>query len=221
MKKNIIIVIAVLLVIVLAFVSFKDSEDEINLEVDEKILELINSDKYEETEETSDYVKIDVKDFGSIIAILYPDVAPITVSNFKKLVSEGFYNGITFHRVINDFMIQCGDPTGTGIYGSEETIKGEFKENGFKNVLSHTRGVLSMARKGAEVETSETYNSASSQFFIVQKDSTYLDGKYASFGRVLKGIEIVDEIVLVDTDNSDKPINDVVIDSIKFIKLSE
>ena len=136
-------------------------------------------------------VEIDIQDYGKIVIELYPDMAPITVKNFKKLVSEEYYDGLIFHRVIKDFMIQTGDPTGTGTGGSEETIKGEFLANGFNNRLSHTRGVVSMARKGANPETSATLNSASSQFFIVQKDSTYLDGKYAAFGKVVSGIEIV------------------------------
>ena len=161
-------------------------------------------------------VEIDVQDYGKIVIELYPDMAPITVKNFKKLVSEEYYDGLIFHRVIKDFMIQTGDSTGTGTGGSEETIKGEFLANGFNNRLSHTRGVVSMARKGANPETSATLNSASSQFFIVQKDSTYLDGKYAAFGKVVSGIEIVDQIAAVSTDSNDKPEKDVVINTIRF-----
>lgn len=146
--------------------------------------------KYVESDKETNLIKIDVKDKGIIIAELYPDVAPITVENFKKLISEKFYDGLTFHRIIKDFMVQTGDPLGTGIGGSEETIKGEFSENGVENNLSHVRGVLSMARRGSEPETEETMNSASSQFFIVQKDSTYLDGKYAAFGKVIEGMEV-------------------------------
>ena len=161
-------------------------------------------------------VEIDIQDYGKIVIELYPDMAPITVKNFKKLVSEEYYDGLIFHRVIKDFMIQTGDPTGTGTGGSEETIKGEFLANGFNNRLSHTRGVVSMARKGANPETSATLNSASSQFFIVQKDSTYLDGKYAAFGKVISGIEIVDKIAAVTTDSNDKPEEDIVINTIRF-----
>ena len=161
-------------------------------------------------------VEIDIQDYGKIVIELYPDMAPITVKNFKKLVSEEYYDGLIFHRVIKDFMIQTGDPTGTGTGGSEETIKGEFLANGFNNRLSHTRGVVSMARKGANPETSATLNSASSQFFIVQKDSTYLDGKYAAFGKVVSGIEIVDQIAAVSTDSNDQPEKDVVINTIRF-----
>lgn len=167
-------------------------------------------------ESDNNIVEIDVQDYGKIVIELYPDMAPITVKNFKKLVSEEYYDGLIFHRVIKDFMIQTGDPTGTGTGGSEETIKGEFLANGFNNRLSHTRGVVSMARKGANPETSATLNSASSQFFIVQKDSTYLDGKYAAFGKVVSGIEIVDQIAAVSTDSNDKPKKDVVINTIRF-----
>lgn len=129
---------------------------------------------------------------------LYPDAAPITVANFEKLVKEGFYDGLTFHRVIPGFMIQGGDPEGTGMGGSKDKIKGEFASNGVKNDLKHTRGVISMAR-------SMMKNSASSQFFIMHKDAPHLDGEYAAFGKVIEGIEVVDEIAAVPTDYSDKP----------------
>lgn len=177
--------------------------------------------KYVESDKETNLIKIDVKDKGIIIAELYPDVAPITVENFKKLISEKFYDGLTFHRIIKDFMVQTGDPLGTGIGGSEETIKGEFSENGVENNLSHVRGVLSMARRGSEPETEETMNSASSQFFIVQKDSTYLDGKYAAFGKVIEGMEVVDSLANSQTDDSDKPLNDKIINSIRFVSLLE
>lgn len=129
---------------------------------------------------------------------LYPDTAPITVANFEKLVREGFYDGLTFHRVIPGFMIQGGDPEGTGMGGSKDKIKGEFASNGVKNDLKHTRGVISMAR-------SMMKDSASSQFFIMHKDAPHLDGEYAAFGKVIEGIEVVDEIAAVPTDYSDKP----------------
>lgn len=130
---------------------------------------------------------IDVKDYGKITVELKPDIAPITVGNFKKLVSEHFYDGLTFHRIMEGFMIQGGDPLGNGTGGSDETIVGEFSQNGFENTLSHTRGVISMAR-------SNDPNSASSQFFIVHEDSTFLDGQYASFGVVTDGMDVVDKI---------------------------
>lgn len=130
---------------------------------------------------------IDVKDYGKITVELKPDIASITVGNFKKLVSEHFYDGLTFHRIMEGFMIQGGDPLGNGTGGSDETIVGEFSQNGFENTLSHTRGVISMAR-------SNDPNSASSQFFIVHEDSTFLDGQYASFGVVTDGMDVVDKI---------------------------
>ena len=131
-------------------------------------------------------------------AELYPSIAPETVKNFVKLIEEKFYDGIIFHRVIPGFMIQGGDPKVNGTGGSKETIKGEFDANGFRNTLKHTRGVLSMAR---------TYdpNSASSQFFIMHKDAPHLDGQYAAFGKITKGIEVVDKIASVKTDFRDKP----------------
>lgn len=133
------------------------------------------------------HTKIEIKDYGVMELELDADIAPITVANFAKLVNEGFYNGLTFHRIIDGFMIQGGDPEGTGMGGSNENIKGEFLANGVKNTISHVRGTISMARSSA-------YNSASSQFFIVHKDSEFLDGQYAGFGKVTKGIEIVDKI---------------------------
>lgn len=130
--------------------------------------------------------------------------APITCANFVELVNKGFYDGLIFHRVIKNFMIQGGDPTGTGMGGSEKNIKGEFKANGVNNTISHKRGVISMAR-------AMDFNSASSQFFIVHKDATYLDGQYAAFGKVVNGIEVVDEIANVKTSPSDRPLEKVVI----------
>ena len=129
---------------------------------------------------------------------LYPDKAPITVENFENLVKEGFYNGLTFHRVISGFMIQGGDPLGTGTGGSKKKIKGEFRSNGVQNDIKHVRGVISMAR-------SANPDSASSQFFIMHKDAPHLDGQYAAFGKVVEGIEVVDEIASVQTDFRDKP----------------
>ena len=131
---------------------------------------------------------IKIKDYGNINLELDRDTAPITVDNFVKLSKEGFYDNLTFHRIIDGFMIQGGDPNKNGTGGSNKTIKGEFKNNGVNNKISHTRGVISMAR-------SSDNNSASSQFFIMQKDNTYLDGEYAAFGKVTSGIEIVDKIV--------------------------
>lgn len=134
------------------------------------------------------YVEIDVADYGTIALELDGDTAPITVENFLKLAKSGFYDGLTFHRIIDGFMIQGGDPQGNGMGGSDETIKGEFSANGVENDISHVRGVISMARNGYDMD------SASSQFFIVQSDSTFLDGQYAAFGHVTDGMEVVDAI---------------------------
>lgn len=154
-------------------------------------------------------VTMKIKDYGDIILELYPNMAPNTVNNFVTLANEGFYDGLTFHRVISGFMIQGGDPQGTGTGGPDYSIPGEFAENGFKqNTLSHTKGVISMARTFDP-------NSAGSQFFIMSADGTYLDGQYAAFGKVTDGLDIVEEIQSVPTGNSDKPIDDVVIESIR------
>lgn len=131
---------------------------------------------------------------------LYPEIAPISCENFEKLVKDGFYNGLTFHRVIPGFMIQGGCPEGTGMGGPGWTIKGEFSSNGVKNDLKHTRGVLSMAR-------SMMPDSAGSQFFIMHEDAPHLDGQYAAFGKVVEGMDTVDEIAETETDWGDKPVN--------------
>ena len=222
-KRVILLILGVVIVVLLLFLNTNDDNNNTSVNFDEKeeILKLINDGEYEETDMPSNYVSINVRDFGEIVVRLYPDNAPVTVQNFKELVSNKFYDALTFHRVIKDFMIQTGDPSATGSGGSDKNIKGEFSENGFDNKLSHVRGVVSMARRGGNPETLETYNSASSQFFIVQADSTYLDGKYASFGKVLKGMDVVDKIVSVQTDDNDKPNNDVVIESIRFIDFIE
>ena len=143
-------------------------------------------------------ITIEMENGGIIRAELYPEIAPITVENFVKLASEGFYDGLIFHRVIPGFMIQGGDPTGTGMGGPGHTIKGEFRNNGVVNNIKHERGVLSMAR-------SMMPNSAGSQFFIMHKTSPHLDGQYAAFGRVIEGIEVVDEIASTPTGAQDRP----------------
>ena len=150
-------------------------------------------------------VTIKIKDMGDIKAELYPDIAPITVENFVKLAGSGFYNGLTFHRIIPGFMIQGGDPEGTGMGGPGYQIKGEFAANGVPNSLIHTRGVLSMAR-------SSLPDSAGSQFFIMHEDAPHLDGQYAAFGKVIEGIEVVDKVASVKTDYNDKPLEPVVIE---------
>ncbi len=155
-------------------------------------------------------VRIEMENGGIIDIELFEDKAPITCANFKKLVEKGFYDGLIFHRVIAGFMIQGGDPTGTGCGGSDENIKGEFLANGVKNDISHVRGVISMAR-------SQSMNSASSQFFIMHADGKFLDGQYAAFGKVVSGIEVVDEIAGVKTDFRDRPIIDMRMKKVKLI----
>ena len=163
----------------------------------------------------TNYVQIELECGAYIVIELYPDAAPITVENFKKLVSEKFYDGIIFHRVINGFMIQGGDPEGTGMGGSPNKIQGEFASNGVANPISHTTGVISMARRGNDK------NSASSQFFIMHKTATHLDGDYAAFGKVWRGIETVNQIASVPTDGSDKPLTDVVIKTMSFVEIPQ
>ena len=158
---------------------------------------------------------IDVADYGTITVLLDQKSAPITCANFVSLAESGFYDGLTFHRIMEGFMIQGGDPSGTGSGGSGTTIKGEFSANGVKNELSHTRGAVSMAR-------ARSYDSASSQFFIVQQDSVYLDGQYAAFGYVTDGMEVVDAIaadaVPTDKNGTILPENHPVITSITIVR---
>ena len=143
-------------------------------------------------------------------AELYPEIAPNTVNNFISLVKKGFYDGLIFHRVIPGFMIQGGDPAGTGAGGPDYCIKGEFSQNGFENNLAHTPGVLSMARTMFP-------DSAGSQFFIMHQDAPHLDGSYAAFGHVVNGIEVVDEIAAVATDWNDKPKTPVVMEKVEIV----
>ena len=156
-------------------------------------------------------IRIEMENGGVMVAELYPEIAPITCENFVKLVNDGFYNGVIFHRVIPGFMIQGGDPTGTGMGGPGWQIKGEFAANGVKNDLKHTRGVLSMARSMAP-------DSAGSQFFIMHQNAPHLDGQYAAFGKPVEGIEVVDEIANTPTDFRDKPRTPVVIKSMTVVE---
>ena len=174
-----------------------------------------------ETEEVTNYVKITITSaagegleditYEDIIIRLYPEVAPKTVANFQSLVSKKFYDGLTFHRVIKDFMIQGGDPKGDGTGDAGKDIKGEFTANGFENNLKHVSGVVSMAR-GNE------FDSASCQFFIVHKASSHLNGKYAAFGYVVSGMDTVDAIAKLPVNEDDKPLKTVTIQSIRFVQ---
>ena len=159
-------------------------------------------------EETRNPVATIEMESGGVITVeLYPEIAPNTVANFIELANAGFYDGLIFHRVISGFMIQGGDPSGTGMGGPGYAIKGEFAANGVENSLSHERGVISMARTSYP-------DSAGSQFFIMHADADYLDGQYAAFGKATEGIEVVDAIAAVATDSSDRPVENQVIKSI-------
>ena len=164
-----------------------------------------------ETDKQTDYVKIEMQNGDGMVVELNEKVAPITVANFKKLVSQGFYDGLIFHRVISEFMIQGGDPQGTGMGGSKDKIKGEFRANGVNNPLSHERGVISMAR-------SQFVNSASSQFFICHADAKFLDGQYAAFGKVVEGMDTVDRIADVATDYNDRPLSEQKMKKVCFVQ---
>ena len=152
-------------------------------------------------EKKNPVITIEMTNGDIIKAELYPDVAPNTVNNFLSLVNKGFYNGLIFHRVIRGFMIQGGDPQGTGMGGPGYSIKGEFAANGFQNDLKHTEGVLSMAR-------SMMPDSAGSQFFIMHKNAPHLDGSYAAFGKIIEGMDVVNKIAETPTDYSDRPLED-------------
>ena len=169
-----------------------------------------NTETKEETnvDKTHPVATITMKDGGVIELELYPEVAPESVKNFISLANSGFYDGVIFHRVILGFMIQGGDPLGKGTGGPGYSIKGEFAANGVKNDISHVRGVISMAR-------ATPYDSAGSQFFIVQADSAFLDGQYAAFGRVISGMDVVDRIAKTTTDSRDKPYKDQVMETVR------
>jgi len=203
-KSNVILVIGFIVVLFLVLV----------------INSLANDRKKENSDLLSGkhYVEMKIVDYGIIQLELDADIAPITVTNFIDLVNDKFYDGLTFHRIIDGFMVQGGDPEGTGLGGSSKTIKGEFSLNGVENNISHVRGVISMARN------SSSYDSASSQFFIVHEDSLHLDGGYAAFGKVIKGMEVVDQLVKVKVEDENGTVlakNQPVIESIRVISKDE
>lgn len=197
MKKLIAILLMLVLVVGVCTSCTKEEADTTTETTEEKTeQELITEVKK---------IKFELENGDSFVMEIYPEYAPETATNFYNLVKEGFYEGIIFHRVIPGFMAQAGDPTGTGMGGSEKTIPGEFSANGFsQNTLKHERGVVSMARTNDP-------NSASSQFFICYEDVAYLDGQYAAFGKVIEGMETVDKIAEIPTDANDKPTSEVVI----------
>ena len=188
-RRNMIIgIIAVLLVAAVAlFFVLGSKEEPVQSTAPSTVTESAPSAASSITEKVTHNVVFEIENYGTIKAVLYGETAPITVENFVKLANQGFYDGLTFHRIISGFMIQGGDPKGNGTGGSSENIKGEFSANGVNNPITHQRGVLSMARSSA-------YDSASSQFFIMHQVSPWLDGQYAAFGCVTEGIEIVDAI---------------------------
>lgn len=182
--------------------------EEQNKVIEESTEEPVDSQEITFVTDTSTFVKYEKQvlietEKGNIVMELYPEIAPKTVENFVSLVESGFYNGLTFHRVIKDFMIQGGDPEGNGTGGSGTNIDGEFKSNNWdKNNLSHTEGVVSMARATEP-------NSASSQFFICTAEDQFLDGEYAAFGKVVEGLDVAKEISMVETGENDKPVEDI------------
>ena len=198
MKKWIVLLMAALLLLSLACAKGKTNTDTNTTETQEDTT----------VDKTHLIATITMKGGGAILMELYPEVAPESVKNFISLANSGFYDGLIFHRVILGFMIQGGDPLGKGTGGPGYAIKGEFAANGVQNDISHVRGVLSMARSSA-------YDSAGSQFFIVQTDSTYLDGNYAAFGRVTSGMDVVDAIARTTTDSKDKPYKDQVMETVR------
>lgn len=191
MKKNIIVLTTVsILGFSMLFAGCGDknkTKEEVTSVSNENVQETIDINDEDSLLIGKHHAEIDIKDYGTIKVELDADVSPVTVTNFVNLANIGFYDGLTFHRIIDGFMIQGGDPDGNGTGGSDINIKGEFSSNGVDNNISHVRGTISMAR-------AMDYDSASSQFFIVQEDSTYLDGEYAAFGTVIEGMEIVDKI---------------------------
>lgn len=220
MKRVISIILVVLLVTTGCVKNKEEKSDNMNNKKETEVINHIDDFKssskeldYKEVKDVTNFAEIKTNQ-GNMIIELYPDVAPITVANFQQLVSEKFYDGIIFHRVISGFMIQGGDPKGTGYGGSKNTIKGEFSSNGVENNLKHTRGVISMAR-------STMPDSASSQFFIMHADAPHLDGDYAAFGKVIAGYDVIDKIAAVQVDDNDKPLKEQKMESIRFIKLGD
>ena len=186
------------------------SIDTMSMQVQNEI-DSFEATDFAETQDVTNFVKITVKDYGDIVVRLRPDIAPISVENFQKLVKEGHYSDKIFHRVISGFMIQGGGVDTAGKEHEVDSIKGEFSSNGVKNDLKHLRGVISMAR------TSQSKDSASNQFYICHADSPHLNGEYAAFGYVLAGMDVVDAIAAVKTDGNDKPLTNVVIEKVTFV----
>lgn len=208
MKRAICAVLAAFMVLTMFCSCGKGSEKD-PVDVSGKTAEEIFAEMTEKYADRGYPVAVIVMENGGTIALeLYNDVAPNTVNNFISLANSGFYDGTIFHRVIPGFMIQGGDPDGTGTGGPGYEIFGEFSNNDFDNSIKHERGVISMAREGNQFYPAMAYNTAGSQFFIMVKDNAGLDGDYAAFGRVLEGMEVADAIVSVETDGRDKPLDE-------------
>ncbi len=201
--------IAVLLSVIICLFAACGTSDTENSNGDDI---MTNLSKYEETGHP--IAVIEMQDGGQIVIELYDDIAPNTVKSFISLANKGFYDGLIFHRVIQGFMIQGGDPKGNGTGGPGYCIPGEFSNNDFNNTISHTRGTISMGRRGSQFADYMYYNTAGCQFFICDADSTFLDGNYASFGRVVEGMDVVDRIAATATNASDKPLEDQVMKSV-------
>lgn len=190
-----------------------NKDNKVNNEDNEKNKE--NEDMNDESAQNP-IVTMKIENYGTVKIELYPKIAPNTVKNFISLINEKYYNGLTFHRVVDGFMIQGGDKTGTGSGETDFTIPGEFSVNNFSNNLTHAKGVISMARRDYNIEglREKGYDSAADQFFIMLEDNRGLDGLYAAFGKVTDGIEVIEKIGKVQTDANDKPVTDVIIESV-------
>ena len=190
-----------------------DNSGEVDPEIGDikSLIDSKNADDFE-VAESGDYAIIDVEGYGKMVVCLREDIAPITVENFKNLASQGYYDGLIFHRVVKDFIVEGGEQNADGVMSATDMIEGEFKSNGFDNNLSHIRGVLSMSRTNIP-------DSAESKFFIVCKDACHLDGEYAAFGYIVAGMDVLDKIQSSDVGSGDKPVSDIVISSIKLAKL--
>ena len=204
--------IAVLLVVIIGLFAACGSSDSDNNKTTNGDITMTDLSKYAETGHP--IAVIEMQDGGKILIELYDDIAPNTVKSFISLANKGFYDGLIFHRVIQGFMIQGGDPLGNGTGGPGYCIPGEFSNNDFNNTISHTRGTISMGRRGSQLADYLYYDTAGSQFFICDADSTFLDGNYAAFGRVVEGMDIVDRIAAIATDDSDKPLEEQIMKSV-------
>lgn len=215
MVTAVVLVIALVVIVIAAVQMARSGRDTSSDSASQNQVSTVSypDDPFDAFQDTCDYVRIEMEDGGIILLELYPQDAPITVANFKKLVSEGFYNGVVFHRISKSFVIQGGDPEGTGYGGAPNKIKGEFSANGVNNPIGHKRGVLSMAR------ASYSMDSASSQFFICLNDSTasQLDGQYAAFGRVVSGMAVVDAIAALPV-NGETPLRKPVMKSVTLVR---